>query len=159
MTLDYETGRVTVIEDATGETLTDFAFDVFDEDAPAQFQVDDAAGTVTITDDSGTVLMTVTEAEGEAAVAEQERTFGGEERLPYPVVAYSPDGSEWFAATTRGLDRAWAQGVAVGSNGVVIVGESTESYLAEIGSDGSAGTTYETAGGRGGPFIWFGTAR
>ncbi|NNF10493.1 MAG: hypothetical protein HKN74_09435, partial [Acidimicrobiia bacterium] len=164
MTMDYESGRVSVVDDATGETLTAFEFNVFDEDAPAQFQVDDDAGTVTITDEDGTVLMTVTEAEGEAAVAEQERTFGTEETLPYPVVAYSPDGSEWFTATTVGLDLAWSQSVSVGSDGVVIVGESTDSYLEEIGADGDTivledGSVEATYGPAGVPVIWFGTTR
>ncbi len=65
--------------------------------------------------------------------------------MPESAVAYSPDGEEWFVATTVGLDVAWAQGVAVGENAVVIVGESAEFYGdVQYGSDG--GVTVELQG-------------
>lgn len=134
LVLDYGAGTVTVIDDATGDELTMVEFDIWDEEAPDQFVIDDATGTVTIFDEQGNELMTVTEEEGEAASRRLEEEYGEfyEESIPQPVVVFSPDGDEWFTASTEGLDVAWAQSMAVGTDSVVIVGESLDAYYEEI---------------------------
>jgi len=124
---DTAAGGITVTEDATGEVLLEFEFDVFSTEPPPQFQLDDETGTVTIVDDNGTVLMVITEAEGEAAASSSEvdsRDFD----VPRPVVLVSRDGLEWVRATTGGLDIGWGQNLAVGADTIVIVGESAEAY-------------------------------
>ena len=138
MVLDFELGRVTVTEDSTGEVLTVIELDIYFEDPPPQFQINEETDDLTILDEDGTVLMFITQEEGEAAAIEQERdldTYEGS--IPTSKVAYSPDGIEWFTATTGGLDVAWPQGVAVGADAVVIVGTSIESVYSSIeyGSD------------------------
>lgn len=135
MVLDYEQGRVTVTDDATGEELTVIEFDVWNEDPPPQFQIDEDTETLTLTDDAGMVLMVITNEEGEAAARQLEETYGpiDDVSIPYPAVAYSRDGIEWFTVTTEGLDVAWAQGMAVGKDSVVIVGDSLDSTYTEYG--------------------------
>ena len=140
MVLDQELGRVTVTEDSTGEVLTVIEIDIYFEDPPPQFQINDETDDLTLLDEDGAVLMFITQEEGEAAAIEQERELEAYEgSIPTPKVAFSPDGIEWFAATTSGLDVAWPQGVAVGENEVVIVGSSIESVYSNIdyGSDGA----------------------
>ena len=151
LVLDQERGTFTVTEDATGEVLTVVEFDIFTEDAPAQVVVDEDTGSLTILDEDGNELMTVTEAEGEAAQAELEEEYGDvfeSEALPLPAVAYSPDGAEWFTVSTDGLDVAWAQGMAVGRDSVVIVGESTAAYYEGatlLGSNGDVAVEFSTS--------------
>jgi hypothetical protein len=143
MVLDQELGRVTVTEDSTGEILTVIEIDIYFEDPPPQFQIDDETESLTLLDEDGTVLMFITQEEGEAAATAQERDLEVYEgSIPQPKVAFSPDGTEWFVATTEGLDVAWPQGVAVGEDAVVIVGTSIESVYSNIdyGSDGSEAT-------------------
>lgn len=143
MVLDFELGRVTVTEDSTGEVLTVIEVDLYVEDPPPQFQINEETDELTLLDEDGTVLMFITQEEGEAAAIEQEReldTYEGS--VPSPKVAFSPDGIEWFTATTGGLDVAWPQGVAVGEDAVVIVGNSIESVYSNIeyGSEGGEAT-------------------
>jgi hypothetical protein len=135
LVVDADTGRITVTEDATGEVLTTIELDIYELEAPAQIIEDYEKGTIAITDIDGTVVMEFTEEEATAASEEAEQDY--EYSVPEPAIAYSPDGAKWFTATTVGLEIAWAQGVAVGDNAVLIIGESADAY-GELtsGSDG-----------------------
>ena len=144
MMLDYDSGVLTVIEDTTGEVLTTIRFDPFDEDPPAQVLQED--NTITITDTEGNPVFVFTEEEADAAYQEVERE---ELSVPQAAVAFSPDGDEWFSATTSGLDLAWAQAAAVGTDAVVIFGESTDVYFEESGHSVTAGEATVTLTGDG----------
>jgi hypothetical protein len=149
LVLDYEDGSFTVIEDATGEQLAVVAFDIWDEEAPDQIRYDEETGSITILDEAGTELMTVTEEEGEAAEAERQEQYGDlypDQSIPSPVAAFSPDGEEWFTVSTEGLDVIWPQSIAVGDDSVVVIGESLDAYYQEQAL-GSYEGTRESGGG------------
>ena len=171
LVLDQERGTFTVTDSATGEVLTEVAFDVFDEEAPDQIVIDEDTEALTIFDEDGTALMTVTEEEGAAAQAELEEQYGDiseSASLPVPAVAYSPDGAEWFTVSTAGLDMAWTRSVAVGRDALIVVGESAGAYFEEAAPpDAEWSVTVEgeetitTSVGAGTPLrvhLWVGTA-
>ncbi|MDH3538660.1 MAG: hypothetical protein OEP52_01580 [Acidimicrobiia bacterium] len=134
LVVDSQTGRITVTEDATGEILTTIEVDIYREEPPAQIIEDN--GSIKITDIDGTVVMEFTEDEANAAseAAEVDHEYS----VPEPAVAYSPDGEEWFTATTVGLDVMWAENAAVGRDAIIIVGQSADGYREiEYGEDGA----------------------
>ncbi len=145
---DTENGRITVTEDATGEVLTTIELDVYQLEAPEQIIEDPENGTITITDVDGTVVMEFTE--DDAMAASEQADYEYEYLPPESAVAFSPDGEEWFTATSVGLDVAWAQNVAVGDEAVVIVGESAEFYAdQQYGSGGEVTVELESGSGYG----------
>ena len=119
LVVDGETGRITVTEDATGAILTTIELDVYAVEAPDQ--IIEEPGMITITDLNGVVVMEFTEEEANAASEEAERDY--EYSAPETAIAFSRDGEEWFTATTAGLEVAYAQSVAVGTDTIVIIGE------------------------------------
>jgi hypothetical protein len=165
LVVDGENGRITVTEDATGEVLTTIELDIYQLEAPEQIIEDTENGTIAITDVDGIVVMEFTEEEANAASEDSEREY--DYSYPEPAVAFSPDGEEWFTATTVGLDLAWSQSIAVGKNAVIIVGDSAEDAYAtpdsvdlpvDSGSDTGAVTTlaaeYTTT-----TYLWVGRPR
>ena len=135
MTLDYVEGRLTVTDDEMDAVLRVIEFDIYDEDPPAGIEVDEDNFGLTILDTDGTPLMVLTEEDMEGA--ESEREIYEDYTGPTPALAYSPDGANWFTVSTAGLDVAYPRSVAVGEDAVVIVGEPSDQYSREFGSDGS----------------------
>ncbi|NNL69066.1 MAG: hypothetical protein HKO70_03810 [Acidimicrobiia bacterium] len=167
LVLDGETGRITVTEDATGEILTTIELDVYSVEAPAQIIEDEENGTIAITDVDGNIVMEFTEEEANAASEESDREYEYSE--PEAAIVFSYDGEEWFTATTVGVEFAWVQSVAVGSDSIVIIGQPSYGQPDSIdrpiesGSDGTTEATlvYPTEPYGEGPetYVWVGRPR